>query len=118
MASVSAGALDTCRKILPSLHGEERRRYDEFMRRLTSASKPGTTAGYTYDANGNRLAQTGTSASTYAVVATSNRLTSTTGALARTYGYDTAGNTTSFTGITFAYSNRGRMKSSTRSEGV
>jgi YD repeat-containing protein len=32
----------------------------------------------------------------------------------RTYGYDNAGNTTSFTGVTFTYNNRGRMKSSTK----
>jgi RHS repeat-associated protein len=39
-------------------------------------------------------------------------LTSTSGALTRTYGYDNAGNTTSYDGITFTYNNRGRMKSS------
>ncbi len=88
--------------------------YDD-LDRLTSASKTGTTLGYSYDANGNRLMQTGLSASTFAVAANSNRLSSTSGALARTYGYDNAGNTTSFTGITFAYNNRGRMKSSTKS---
>jgi RHS repeat-associated protein len=88
--------------------------YDD-LDRLTSATKTGTTLGYTYDANGNRLAQTGTGAATFAVAANSNRLSSTSGAFARTYAYDGTGNTTSFTGITFAYNYRGRMKSSTKS---
>ncbi|WP_161966157.1 RHS repeat-associated core domain-containing protein [Steroidobacter cummioxidans] len=88
--------------------------YDD-LDRLTSASTPGTTLGYTYDANGNRLTQTGTTASTFAIATNSNRLSSTSGALTRTYGYDNAGNTTSFTGLTFTYNNRGRMSSSTKS---
>ncbi len=83
--------------------------------RVTSASKTGTTLGYTYDANGNRLTQTGSSASSFTIAPNSNRLSSTAGTLGRTYGYDNSGNTTSFTGITFAYNNRGRMKSSTKS---
>ena len=46
---------------------------------------------------------------------TAIELASTSGALTRTYGYDNAGNTTSFTGVSFTYNNRGRMKSSTKS---
>ncbi|WP_116809564.1 RHS repeat-associated core domain-containing protein [Steroidobacter cummioxidans] len=88
--------------------------YDD-LDRLTSASNTGTTLGYTYDVNGNRLTQTGTAASTFTMAANSNRLLSTSGALTRTYGYDNAGNTTSFTGLTFTYNNRGRMSSSTKS---
>ncbi|WP_175597049.1 RHS repeat protein [Peristeroidobacter soli] len=103
------GITDTTDSALSWTYG-----YDD-LDRLTSGSKTGTTLGYTYDANGNRLTQTGTGASTFTVAANSNRLTSTSGALARTYGYDNAGNTTSFTGITFTYNNRGRMKSSTKS---
>jgi RHS repeat-associated protein len=103
------GITDTTNAALSWTYG-----YDD-LDRLTSASKTGTTLGYSYDANGNRLTQTGSSASTFTVAANSNRLSSTSGALARTYGYDNAGNTTSFTGITFAYNNRGRMKSSTKS---
>lgn len=87
--------------------------YDD-LDRLTSATKTGTTLGYTYDANGNRLTQTGSGASTFTIASSSNRLTSTSGALTRTYGYDSAGNTTSFEGIAFTYNNRGRMKSSTK----
>ena len=81
---------------------------------LTSASKTGTTLGYGYDANGNRLTQTGSTASTLAIDSNSNRLMSTSGAVTRTYGYDNAGNTASFDGITFTYNNRGRMKTSTK----
>jgi len=87
--------------------------YDD-LDRLTSATKAGTMLGYGYDANGNRLTQTGSAASTFTIDSNSNRLMSTAGALNRAYGYDDAGNTTSFTGITFAYNNRGRMKSSTK----
>jgi RHS repeat-associated protein len=87
--------------------------YDD-LDRLTNASKTGATLGYSYDANGNRLTQTGTSASTFTIAANNNRLSSTSGALTRTYGYDNSGNTTSFTGLTFTYNNRGRMSSSTK----
>ncbi len=102
------GITDTTNAALSWTYG-----YDD-LDRLISASKTGTTLGYSYDANGNRLAQTGSGASTFTVAANSNRLTSTSGALARSYSYDNAGNTTSFTGVTFTYDNRGRMKSSTK----
>ncbi|GFE81307.1 hypothetical protein GCM10011487_33070 [Steroidobacter agaridevorans] len=87
--------------------------YDD-LDRLTSASKSGTTIGYTYDANGNRLTETGSHPSTFTIAANSNRLSVASGALSRIYGYDDAGNTTSFTGISFTYNNRGRMSSSTK----
>jgi RHS repeat-associated protein len=103
------GITDTANSALSWSYG-----YDD-LDRLTSATKTGTALGYSYDANGNRLTQTGTGASTFTVAANSNRLSNTTGALARTYAYDNAGNTTSYTGISFAYNNRGRMKSSTKS---
>ncbi len=103
------GITDTTNSALSWTYG-----YDD-LDRLTSASKTGTALGYTYDANGNRLTQTGAGPSTFTVAANSNRLSGTSGTLARTYGYDNAGNTTSFTGVTFTYNNRGRMKSSTKS---
>jgi RHS repeat-associated protein len=103
------GITDTTSSALSWTYG-----YDD-LDRLTSASKAGTTRGYTYDANGNRLTETGSSPSTLTVDANSNRLSSTSGALARTYGYDSAGNTTSFTDVSFTYNNRGRMSSSTKS---
>jgi hypothetical protein len=50
----------------------------DLLDRLSSASKSGTTIGYTYYSNGNRcLTQTGTDASSYTISGTSNRLTST-----------------------------------------
>jgi RHS repeat-associated protein len=88
--------------------------YDS-LDRITSASKTGTTYGWTYDANGNRLSQTGTSATTFTISGTSNRISSSTGALARTYSYDAAGDTTGYTFATAAYNNRGRMKTLTKS---
>jgi RHS repeat-associated protein len=90
----------------------------DLLDRITSASKTGTTDGWTYDGNGNRLTQTGTLAVTLTPAATSNQLSSTSGGVVRTYGYDNAGNTTSFTGETFTFNQRGRMSSATSSGGV
>jgi RHS repeat-associated protein len=85
--------------------------YDN-LDRLTAATKAvGPTRGWTYDANGNRLTETGTSASTFSVSSTSNRLSSTSGALARTYAYDAAGSVTTYVDVTLSYNNRGRLKS-------
>jgi RHS repeat-associated protein len=85
----------------------------DLLDRVTSAAKTGTTYGWTYDADGNRLTQTGTSASTFTPSSSSNRLSSATGALARTYSYDTAGNTKTYSNLTFSYNNRGRVSSVT-----
>jgi RHS repeat-associated protein len=82
----------------------------DILDRLNSAAKSGTTIGYTYDANGNRLTQTGTAASTYTVSSTSNRLSSVSGALARTYAYNNSGSVTSSSATTHTYYNSGRMK--------
>jgi len=79
--------------------------------RLTSAVKTGTTRGWTYDANGNRLTQSGTSAHTVTVSSTNNRVSSISGGLSRTYAYDAAGNTTGYGNITYTYGNRGRLTS-------
>ncbi len=79
--------------------------------RLTTASKTGTSQSWSYDANGNRLTDT---ASSYSVSPSSNRIDSMTGALTRTYTYDAAGNTRTYSNITAAYNNRGRMKSLTK----
>ena len=80
--------------------------------RLTSA-QAGSTYGWSYDANGNRLSQTGSQATTFNISSTSNQITSTTGALARTYGYNSAGNTTSYTGASLTYNQRGRVAAET-----
>jgi RHS repeat-associated protein len=84
--------------------------YDS-LDRLNSATSTSVTQGWTHDANGNRLTQTGTTPSSYTNSGTSNRLSSVTGSLARTYGYDAAGNTLSYAGATFTYNHRGRMAS-------
>jgi YD repeat-containing protein len=82
-------------------------RYDP-LDRLTSGTSPSVTRGWTYDANGNRLTETGTTASTYSISPSSNRIT---GALARTYAYDAAGNTTGYSTITAAtYNSAGRLQ--------
>ena len=85
----------------------------DLLDRLTGATKKSATYGWTYDANGNRLTQTGTSASTFTPATTSNQLNSTTGALVRTYSYDAAGNTQSDTAASFTYNDRGRISSTT-----
>jgi len=79
--------------------------------RLNSAVQTNQTYGYTYDADGNRLTQTGTYPWTLTPSTTSNRLASTTGgAQNRTYSYDAAGNVLGNTASTLTYYNRGRMK--------
>ena len=83
--------------------------YDS-LDRLNSASKTGASQGWTYDGNGNRLTETGSTPSTYTNSTTSNRLSSTSGTLSRSYSYDNAGNTLSYGTATFTYNNRGRMK--------
>jgi RHS repeat-associated protein len=82
--------------------------YDS-LDRLTSASETGTTLGWTYDANGNRLSQTGSNASTFTPSNTSNQLNTITGDLTRTYGYDAAGNTTGYASDSFTLNQRGRV---------
>jgi hypothetical protein len=48
---------------------------------------PGPKQLNNYDANGNRLTTTGTTASTETIATTNNRLSATSGGLVRTYGY-------------------------------
>ena len=77
--------------------------------RLTSAIKTGTTRGWTYDDNGNRLSETGASPSTYSISSSDNRVSAISGAVSRTYGYDPAGNTLTYLSMTATYNHRGRM---------
>jgi RHS repeat-associated protein len=86
--------------------------YDS-LDRLNAATSTGTTQGWTYDANGNRLTESGSTPSTYTNSATSNRVSSISGSLPRTYGYDVVGNTLSYGTATFTYNNRGRMATAT-----
>jgi RHS repeat-associated protein len=85
----------------------------DLLDRLTSAAETGTTLGWTHDANGNRLTQTGANASTFTPSTTSNQLNAITGALPRTYSYDAAGDTTGYATDSFSYNQRGRMSSAT-----
>ena len=82
----------------------------DLLDRLTSAVQTNFSYGFTYDANGNRLTQTGTYPWTLIPSSTSNRLVSTSGGGVRTYSYDAAGNVLTDTAHTFTYNNRGRMK--------
>jgi len=81
----------------------------DLLDRVTSGSSSALTRGYTYDANSNMLTETGTVAYTASITSTNNQIASTTGGIARTYGYDNAGNTTSYTGDSFTFNDRGRM---------
>ena len=89
----------------------------DLLDRVTSGSSS-KSRGYTYDANSNRLTTTGTTASTETISTTNNRLNSTSGGIVRTYAYDPAGNTTSFTGETFTFNQRGGMSSAKSSAGT
>jgi YD repeat-containing protein len=51
----------------------------DLLDRLTSATTSTINDGWTYDGNGNRLTQTGTTPITFSVSSTSNQLTATTG---------------------------------------
>ena len=75
--------------------------------RLTTAAL--TTYGYAYDLSGNRTSRSlnGT-ATTYATLSTSNRLSTLSGGQSKAYGYDNAGNIISDGTYAFNYDNAGR----------
>jgi YD repeat-containing protein len=88
--------------------------YDE-NDRITSITTNAASWAITYDPNGNR---TGLSLNAYTVAATSNRVTGITNP-ARSFGYDSAGNTTSDTttgkaGYTATYNLRGQLATLTK----
>jgi RHS repeat-associated protein len=83
----------------------------DVMDRLTSATGPSLTQGWTYDANGNRLSETGTHASTFTVSSGSNRVTSSSGYVALSFSYDAVGNTVGYDNVTLSYNNRNRLAS-------
>jgi RHS repeat-associated protein len=87
----------------------------DVLDRLTSATTSVITDGWTYDANGNQLTQTGSTPVTFTVSRTSNQLNATTGSLSRSYSYDAAGHTDSYGSLNFTFNNRGRMESTTAS---
>ena len=89
----------------------------DVLDRLTSASSSSITDGWTYDADGNRLSQTGTFPSTYSIASGSNQITGITGTLTRSYAYDPAGNTLSDSTETASYDDVGRLNTLTTSTG-
>src|SRR6185437_13378703 len=78
--------------------------------RLTSGADGTVTRGWTYDGNGNRLTETGSSPSMYTVAPGSNQISAITGSLARTYSYDAAGHTTGYSSVTATYNDAGRLE--------
>ena len=88
--------------------------YDE-LGRLTSLTTASTSASLGYDANGNRSSVTlNGQTNSYTTASTSNRLTATTNP-ARSFGHDSAGNTTSDSAsYTATYSLENRLASLTK----
>jgi RHS repeat-associated protein len=87
----------------------------DVLDRLTSATTSAITEGWTYDADGNQLTETGTTPITFTPSTSSNQLTATSGSLVRAYSYDAAGHTTGYGTLSFGYNNRGRMESTSAS---
>lgn len=81
----------------------------DVLDRLTSATRTGTTQGFTYDADGNRRTETGTVSGTYNVSTASNRLNSVTGTPARSYTFDQDADVLTYAGITLTYNDRDRL---------
>lgn len=84
--------------------------------RLTSFTSSTASLGYSYDASGNRT-QLRIGAATYnnTIASDSNRLSSTAGpAPNKTDSFDAAGNTTGDGIVSYTYSDRGRLKRSTK----
>lgn len=86
--------------------------------RLTAAANGSITEGWTYDADGNRLSETGSTPSTYSISSTSNEISGITGALTRSFTYDAAGNTLSDSTDADTYNNAGRLKTITNAAGT
>lgn len=90
----------------------------DLLDRVSSGSSSALSRGYTYDANGNRLTETGTVAYTASITSTDNQVASTTGGLSRTYSYDAAGNTTGDGTNSFSINQRGRISTAGNSGGL
>jgi RHS repeat-associated protein len=86
--------------------------------RLTSAATSSVTQGWTYDADGNRLTETGSFPSTYSISSTNNEITGIAGTLNRTYAYDPAGNTLGDSTDTDTYNDAGRLRTITNATGT
>jgi RHS repeat-associated protein len=108
-ASRITGISDSSNSALTWAYG-----YD-VLDRLTSATTSAITDGWTYDADGNQLTQTGSTPNTFSVSSTSNELTAITGTLTRSYSYDAAGHTTGYGTLGFTYNDRGRVAATSAS---
>lgn len=86
----------------------------DLLDRLTSATGASLNQGWTYDANGNRLSQTGDQPSTYTISSTSNRLSSISGTLTRSYAHNASGSVTGDGTVTSMYDDAGRLVSATK----
>jgi RHS repeat-associated protein len=86
----------------------------DLLDRLTLASGNTLNQSWSYDANGNRLTQGGSDATTFTVASGSNQLNSASGTLTYTYDYDAVGNMLSDGQRTFTYNAAGRMTTATK----
>ena len=84
--------------------------YDS-LDRVTSDTKTGSTYGFTYDANGNALTQTGTFSNTFGIASSSNQINSSAGSLVRTYSYNGKGDVAGDGNISYTYNDRDRIGS-------
>ncbi|MGH8201638.1 MAG: RHS repeat-associated core domain-containing protein [Steroidobacteraceae bacterium] len=91
--------------------------YDS-LDRLSGASSSSVTEGWTYDADGNRLSETGSTPSTYTISSTNNQIRGIAGTLTRSYAYDAVGNTLSDSTDTDTYNDAGRLKTITNTSGA
>ena len=82
--------------------------------RLATADGPWGHLGWTYDASGNRLTQSGTNATTYTYHAATQRLTSSLGAVSESLGYDNVGQLTSDSLGQYTYTPLGHLATATR----
>jgi RHS repeat-associated protein len=87
----------------------------DLLDRLTSATTLSGSQGWTYDPNGSRVTQTGSAGSTHTISSSSNRVASISGALTRSYSYDSGGNVLSDGASIFVYNDANRMSSATKS---
>jgi YD repeat-containing protein len=77
--------------------------------RVSGAGTSGQSSVYTYDANGNRLTQSGTANALYSVGAANNQLATVVGGLSRTCSYDASGNVTGNGVLALTYNAAGRI---------
>jgi RHS repeat-associated protein len=90
----------------------------DLLDRLSGATSSSVTESWMYDADGNRLSETGSAPSTYSISSTSNEITGITGTLTRSYAYDAVGNALGNSTDTDTYNDAGRLKTITNTAGT